>query len=242
MSLRLGTLLIAPLTDREIRAFADEQRAREHICDHLLTLPEAHFWRWLLPYYPRDLKDGNDADLGSFATRLWTARPAVESQLLYDSYVETIRQAIAEAVAEGWYWLQDSPGKVVTWCGLGRTGIYVISDPVKLRTAMLPGYTVPAGSGPPVVARSVEARPRRGVLPSLSLPQDSELSRYALFERSVQRVRREYFGACYHRRMIRGGAGIGLLCSATPPFESWQTSMTGTDPKDGGCNESGQGE
>ena len=156
-------------------------RAREHICDHLLTLPKAHFWRWLLPYYPRDLKEGDDVDLGSFATRLWTARPAGESQLLYDSYVESIRLAIEEALAEGWYWLQDSPGKVVTWCGLGKAGIYVISDPVKLRTAMLPGYTVPVGSSRPLSAQTEEARPRRGILPSLSLPRDSELSRYATF-------------------------------------------------------------
>ena len=146
MSLRLAALSIPPLAGREIRAFADEQRSQRASLRPRTDPARGPFLALALAVLPkRELKQGVDEELGSFATRCRTPRPAVELQLLYDSYVEAIRRTIAEALAEGWYWLQESPGNITTWCGLGMSGIYVISDPVKLaRPCCQPTQSRPA--------------------------------------------------------------------------------------------------
>src|SRR5947208_262799 len=75
------------------------ESAYEHLCDHVLTRPEAHFWAHLIRHY-RDYLDSKDGDeLLVYARRLWeesfSGGTVSGEQELFNGYVEAIRVALA---------------------------------------------------------------------------------------------------------------------------------------------------
>src|SRR5947209_20366128 len=104
-------------------SFFSAEQAREHLCDHVLTRPEAHDWALLLPSYPSLVDPADDARLLAVAASLFSSSPSGEGVTLLKEYVEALRQAVGDAMRLGWWW-EQSQGKYREWFGLGIDGVH----------------------------------------------------------------------------------------------------------------------
>lgn len=217
-----------------VSLFSTHNRVLSHLCDHLLTRPEANGWSQLLPCYHDHLDPDDDDGLYRFARSLWSARPPLTvAQRLYDDYGTQIVRAMSDAIRHGWYWAeQEDEGP--SWRGLGLSGVFVIWTERTVRTAMLLGYTAPPVSEGEGQLRKKNPLPRqhawkyRGA--QLRHDQahyplirgDASHALYHLFKKGAVRIRREYKHAWQAGRVTGGGAYLGSLQSGVPAFEAWQ--------------------
>jgi hypothetical protein len=218
----------------KVALFATPEKALKHLCDHVLTRPEAHYWAQLIPAF-NDWLAASDADsLYRFARALWSARPpARAAQELYDGYASVIVQAMSEAIQQGWFWAEneaDGP----SWRGLGTSGTYVIWRQHAIRTAMLIGYTAPPGPTEKSAERKTNPLPRQNAWKyrgahlrheDAHFPPvggDPLAVRYHVFKKGAVRVRREYKHAWQSGKVASGGAFLGSLQNGVPDFATWQ--------------------
>jgi hypothetical protein len=222
----------------KVTLFATPEQALRHLCDHVLTRPEAHYWAHLIPAFNDWLRAGDDDALYRFARALWSERPPAEAlQELYDGYASVIVQAIGDAIHLGWFWAEDEPDGPC-WRGLGVSGAYVVWREHTVRTAMLLGYTAPPAPGEEPAGRKTNPLPRqhawkyRGArlrrddawFPPVA--DDPLAARYHVFKKGAVRVRREYKNAWQNGKVAGGGAFLGSLKVGVPDFDAWQKLQT----------------
>lgn len=222
-----------------ISLFSTHNRVLSHLCDHLLTRPEANGWSQLLPSYRDHLDPDDDDGLYRFARSLWTPRPPLAAaQQLYDDYGTQIVRAVSEAIRHGWFWAEQEEEEP-TWRGLGTSGVFVIWTEHTIRTAMLLGYTAPPVEDPDGRLRKKNPLPRqhawryRGAQlrhddahypPAFG--DDAVHAQYHLFKKGAVRIRREYKHAWQAGRVTGGGAYLGSLHAGVPTFDAWQRLRT----------------
>jgi hypothetical protein len=217
----------------KVALFVTAESALKHLCDHLLTRPEAHYWAELIPALSTWVQPTDDNSLYRFARAVWSPRPPAEAvQELYDGYASVIVEAMSDAIHQGWFWAQDEPDGPC-WRGLGISGTYVIWREHAIRTAMLLGYTAPPALMEPD-ERKTNPLPRqhawkyRGAqirhdhtwFPPVQ--GDSLSVRYHVFKKGAVRVRREYKHAWESGKVVGGGSFLGSLLHGVPDFDTWQ--------------------
>lgn len=175
-------------------SFFSAEHAREHLCDHVLTRPEAHDWSLVLPGYPALVGPSDDVRLTTVASSLFSPSPAAEGVEFLKAYQASLRQAIEDSVRLGWWW-EEREGKYPLWHGLGLAGVYVIWDRQVVRTGYLP-RSAEYPTGPPP-DRLKNPLPRRR--PEKRMPvvrPDTMEERYLLFHDNLLLIARKYENAC----------------------------------------------
>jgi len=130
----------------ELRVFRDWKTACVHLCDHVLTWPEAGGWALVLPTYGARVSITHRNERYSLAKNLWRTE-GESGQWLYDEYAQAATEALDTAQFMGWSWPDEwRPGDRKA---LGLSGVLVIFSADSVRSVMLPGL----GS----IARVVEA-------------------------------------------------------------------------------------
>jgi hypothetical protein len=226
----------------KITLFATPEKALRHLCDHVLTRPEAHYWARLIPAFHDWLPAADDDALYRFARSLWSERPPTQAaQELYDGYTSVIVQAMSEAIRHGWFWAEEEAGGPC-WRGLGVSGAYVIWRRDTVRTAMLIGYTAPPAPFRESGERKTNPLPRQNAWryrggrlrhdPAHFPPvaDDPLEARYHVFKKGAVRVRREYKLAARNGKVAGGGAYLGSLRAGVPNFDAWQKLQTRSIP------------
>ncbi len=131
----LSNLDVSPLLPRPLRIFSTQEKALEHVRDHVLTPPESYCWSLVVPDF-RSLFDAEQTrEVNHLARRLSSNPLPAEAQSLYDGYADAIRQAVRDAIANGWYWQELEPSGPPTWHGIGKSGILAVWDVNVIRTA-----------------------------------------------------------------------------------------------------------
>jgi hypothetical protein len=216
-----------------IQLFATAGKALGHLCDHVLTRPESHYWSTLIPAFEDHLDPSSDDGLYRFARSLFSRRARWDAaQALYDGYGAVIVRSMNEAIRQGWYWAeQEEEGPV--WRGLGMTGTYVIWREKMVHTAMLLGYTAPPADTEPHRRtnplprqrswryRDLRIRRDREHYPVLE-QSDTQHLQYHVFKKGAVRVRREYKDSLLKGKVTEGGAFLGSLLDGVPDFDTWQ--------------------
>ena len=101
-----------------------------------------------------------------------------KAQSLYDGYADAIRQAVRDAIANGWYWQEFEPSGPPTWHGIGKSGILAVWDVNVIRTAFFK-----LDDGDSSKRRAKEGRRHQGPLPRkgvtsnklVGVPEDTPL-------------------------------------------------------------------
>jgi hypothetical protein len=221
-----------------LAVFRNHERAAEHLCDHLLTLPEAQFWFLLLPGCRELLDPDDEGQLYGFARALWVAPPPQGEQPLYEGYARAIEAALDASLRLGWRWEEeeyDSTGNGV-WHGLGPLGVHVVWDERVVRSAFLPAYAAsPPDFHVAPAQRPNNPLPRRGTwrgrlprslptLEDLCIPTWVRLDAidvrqwcYELFQACLARARREYAAAQADGRVLTPWGLAGPV-----EYETWR--------------------
>jgi hypothetical protein len=200
--------------------FAREEYAREHLCDHVLTRPEAHDWALILPGYASLVSPTDDDALTAVAASLFSSSPSAEAVELLKQYLEALQQAIADALRLGWWWEQRQ-GKYSEWFGLGLDGVHVIWTAQVIKTGFFPGSVrYPPDEQTP---RTKNPLPRRNLAERIRPPPpDSERRRYELFRTSHYRVSNDY-GKAYHNGVVsQAGGKVFVDPLGTPRIGKWR--------------------
>lgn len=202
--------------------FHSPVHAAEHLCDHVLTRPEAHDWPLVLPGYPSRLKPTDDAHLEALGRSLFGRTPAPKARQLLELYRQALRQAIDDALRLGWWW-EEQTGRYSKWLGYSPSGIFVVWDRRVIQTGFLfRGVSWPCRCKKP---RHIKPLPRRrSSRPMPPAPWVNLRSRYLLFCDNLQFVRAEY-AAAYFRGEVGPDAGPGaaIFVSSGPPDQQvWQ--------------------
>jgi hypothetical protein len=143
--------------------FRDWKSACAHLCDHVLTRPEADGWALLLSAYEECLHVADADSRYRLAKEIWKTQGAA-GQRLYDEYAEAIARALDSAEREGWVWSNDV--RSGDRKAFGLSGIIVVFSEAFVRSAMLPGQAISArvvqarNSGPSYEARRLNPLPR----------------------------------------------------------------------------------
>jgi hypothetical protein len=131
----LSNLDVSPLLTRPLRIFSTQEKALQHVQNHVLTPPESYYWSLVVPAF-RSLFDAEQTrEVNHLARRLFENPLPPEAQPLYDGYADSIRQSVRDSIANGWYWQEMGMDGRPTWQGIGKSGIYVIWDQHVVRTA-----------------------------------------------------------------------------------------------------------
>lgn len=216
-----------------IQLFATTGKALGHLCDHVLTRPEADYWATLIPAFTEHLDPTDEDGLYRFARSLYSRRARWDvAQALYDGYTDVIAHAMNDAIRQGWYWAEEEEDGPC-WRGLGMSGTYVIWRERSITTAMLLGYTSPTTTGPDYKPRRTNPLPRqhswryRGAMlrhdDAHFPPVDVDVmqTQYHVFKKGAVRVRREYKNSRLRGKVTGGGAYLGSLRDGVPDFDGW---------------------
>jgi hypothetical protein len=198
--------------------FSSEENAWEHLCDHVLTRPEAHDWALILPNYATLVSPTNDAALTAVAASLFSSLPSAEGVELRKGYLEALRQAIDDALRLGWWWEQRQ-GKYQEWLGLGLDGIHVIWDAQVIKTGFfLSSVRSPPSNPPP---RTENPLPRRNPKDNRPAPRDGPRRHYQLFCDNHYCVSKKYVKAY---DAITAAGGDVFVDPLKPPLKrgKWQ--------------------
>jgi hypothetical protein len=201
------------------RSFASGTHAAEHLCDHVLTRPEAHDWSLVLPPYCGLVSPTDDPALEALARSLFSDSPARSGQVLLGLYVDALLLAIDDALRLGFWWEQRD-GKYREWHGLGLDGTFIIWDTKVIKTGFLFRNVrwPPPGQPRPRLAVPL---PRRNLAERLPAPKPNTMrQRYELFRTSHYCVSKEY-GAAYDN-IRQAGGDIFVDPLKTPRFNRWQ--------------------
>ncbi len=191
------------------RIFASHEEALSHICDHVLTRPEAHYWSVLIQCYRELVDPTEDSDLDSIADAFWREERQDETQALYDGYAREVSLAVSVAFAQQWRWEVTRLGKTKGF-GIGSSGVLVVWSGQVVLSALLKPYAAPKPNRDiSHHDRTNDSRPRRatwaakhGKLLSFQ-PADSEQTRFKLFIKSFSSVRRKVLAASRGGRTSR---------------------------------------
>jgi len=218
----------------KVTLFASPNKALRHLCDHVLTRPEANFWAQLIPTFAEHLDPADDNELYHFARSLWSNHPPIDAaQSLYDGYAEVIVQAMGDAIRQGWFWAEEEP-EGPCWRGMGTSGTYVIWRQQTVRSGMLLGYTAPPVEDEPYQHRKTNPLPRQHAWKyrgAILRHQDADYppvandpleARYHVFKKGAVRLRREYKRARQAQKVTGGGGHLGSLQAGVPDFPTWQ--------------------
>jgi len=211
--------------------FRDWQSACAHICDHLLTPPEAFCWAVLVLDEIRELVTGD----GAFRLGRSMWRDEGESaQELYDLYASAIEDALRFAERMGWVWQEpfygDEPPANRPRKALGIFGVVVVFDSQTVKSARIEGK----GSAEQIEkGRRVSFEERRtNPLPRVTKKATEKVPRYPeteaereyylfkMFKDTARRVRKEMKTAYY-----KNGGNHSILHDlkkAIPSFEAWR--------------------
>lgn len=130
-------------TDRDtVRIFRDWVHACAHLCDHVLTMPEAEGWALILEGYRETCESNARFRL---AKSLWSDE-GESAQWLYDLYAGAIADVLDAAVLTGWVWIDRSRMRS-DYVAFGPSGVLTIWSEGHVRTAMLPGTGRPLSNG-----------------------------------------------------------------------------------------------
>ena len=205
------------------RTFYADGHAAEHLCDHVLTRPEAHDWAVVLPGYCDMVDPTDDAGLRRIAASLFPGPASAEAQELLGLYAAVILQNLEDALQLGFWWEQRQ-GKYQEWFGLGLDGIYVIWDREVIKTGYFPGSVShePAGAVRP---RTENPLPRRDPRKRLPPPApDSPRRRYELFKLSYYCAGKNY-GVAHEAARVQQAGGNVFVDRINPPkktkWERW---------------------
>ncbi|MCY2987575.1 MAG: hypothetical protein NTY19_06890 [Planctomycetota bacterium] len=229
--LKIRTVHVTVPQQARLPMCSNLQSAYEHLCDHLLTRPEAGCWACLLPDYRRVVDPDNDNALFQYAQSLWrVAYPGGDvpgEQLLYDAYAQQTEQAIAQATRLGWYWEEVSSQGQRNWKALGKCGIFAIWGPGAVRTSMVNGFAAWAPNVPPTAEqRKHNPLPRQHSRGSHADEPCQDVAgdqlAYIAFKRSLKEFRREYRNARRESEKRRDGRWIGDLQIVQPLSASLQ--------------------
>jgi len=120
--------------ERETRGFGSWVKACRHICDHMLSLPEALAWSVFVPW----LKPIIESRAGfEMAKRIWTERGDEDFQRLYDAYLAEIQTALDSGGSEGWHGGEAQDNSVNV---LGINGVLTVLVEDTVVTAFFPGH------------------------------------------------------------------------------------------------------
>jgi hypothetical protein len=240
MTLTLRTMPHPAESQRDVRIFADWQRACDHLRDHLLTAPECHAWALVAPAY-RDLLDPADGDARWRYDHAAQASSGAAAQPLYDLYAAAIVRAAGDAARLHWVFTCERVTVALGTCGL----LLVVGEAVQ--TAFLPGQGDAARTAAAGATTDPAGLPREGGMrsgrPGRYDPAEPERERRARAERERQmspdqllyyrvfRPAAQFVRKCHHRqRDLRGRLLPGdyaLLKEVLPPqsrlkFADWQ--------------------
>ncbi len=201
------------------REFFSEGHAHEHLCDHVLTRPEAHDWAVILPGYLTLVDPMNDAALLAVARSLFSSPPCAPAVELLNAYLQSLRQALADALRLGWWWEQRR-GKYSEWFGLGLDGVHVIWDAQVIKTGFFPESVRSPPDAPP--PRTEDPLPRRNPAERIRPPPDSPGRRYGLFRTSHYCVSKVYAAAYLQEEVWQAGGDVFVDVQRTPRLGKWQ--------------------
>lgn len=207
-----------------LRSFYSDTYASEHLCDHVLTRPEAHDWALVLPDYRSLVDPTDDAALLDVAASLFSDARLPAALALRQSYVQAILRTIDDALETGLWWVQHQQGDRF-FVGLGLEGVLVFWDSQVIRSGYLPRDSAlpPAG---PILSRTINPLPRRDYNRRLgSPPPDTPRARYELFQATFFSVSRLYEKA-YNEGEIQW-IGSDALVNRPPRFSRWQQLLAG---------------
>jgi hypothetical protein len=204
--------------------FAGDRHAREHLCDHVLTRPEAHDWALILPGYLALVDPMNDDALLGLARSTLSPSPCARSLELQSAYLARLRLAIDDALRLGWWWEQRQ-GKYSEWFGLGLDGIHVIWNADVLKTGFFPASArFPPEAPPP---RTENPLPRRSRLEKIRPPPpDSPRRRYELFRTCHYCVSNWYAEAYLKGKVHQAGGDVFVDPTRAPRIGKWQHWLT----------------
>jgi hypothetical protein len=210
------------------RGFSYASLADEHLCDHVLTRPEAPDWAVVRPG-DRALADpADDAALRRVAASSWGSRRCPEAVALCDKYLGALRQAIDDALRLGFWW-EHCQGRYREWFGLGLSGVYVIWDSDVIKTGYLPANSRYPPAEPPT-PRTVNPLPRRNPAERLRPPPpDAPRRGYELFKIGLEIVSRLYEEAYWRGKISQAGSGV--FVTRPPRIGRWQELLTGRGPR-----------
>ena len=205
----LGNLDVNPLLSRPLRIFSTQEKALEHIRDHVLTPPESYCWSLVVPDF-RSLFDAEQTrEVNHLARQLFSNPLPAEAQSLYDGYADAIGQAVRDAIANGWYWQEMGMDGRPTWQGIGKSGILAVWDVNVVRTAYFKGYGArsrPVGKERPLPRKGQSPRKATPFIKDAGASEDTPAARFELFVNCWDSVRSEYDRACLERRRIPGAS------------------------------------
>lgn len=235
MALKMATYCGTVTGQRQTRVFRDWRHACEHLCDHLLTMPEAAAWNVVLGGHGTDLSPNARFHL---ARRLWDDESQGEAgQRLYDLYAGAIADALDSAEATGWVWTESMDRREDKKV-LGLMGVLVVLSLARegdehVRTAMLPGMGTPFDATEAGKESDTVAARRRNPLPreresggdggaDRAHPQrEASMIRrqYKVFRKCANRVRREMLEAFFQGKGRMSGAEE--LLKRVRDFDEW---------------------
>jgi len=201
--IKLKTLSLAGSADLTFQIFASPEEALAHLCDHVLTRPESHYWSVLIHRYRSIVDPTSDPELDRIADLFWEDAKQSEAQEIYDGYAREIGLAIISSSSQRWYWTIKEGQKVKRHC-VGVNGVLAICSEGVVVSAMLERYAAPdVGWDVSYHDRLTTSRPRKGTWASsdkdpgdLHLqPAKTEDTRYLLFKKYFSSVSRRFFRA-----------------------------------------------
>lgn len=199
--------------------FFSEQYALEHLCDHVLTRPEAHEWALVLPGYSSLVSPTDDAALHAIAASLYSSSPSAKGVELLKEYLGALRRAIDEALRLGWWWEQKQ-GRYREWSGLGLEGVFVVWNADTILTGYLPASSrYRAGADPrPRIENPLPRRdPAERIRPP---PPDSPRRRHQLYSSSHYCVSEKY--ARIYEEITQAGGDVFVDPLKSMRIGKWQ--------------------
>lgn len=88
--INLKNLVIGEGEIQHFAIFASHEEALTHLCDHVLTRPEAHYWSVFIRGYRNIVDPTDDRNLDKVADAFWRGEQQDNAQRLYDGYAREI--------------------------------------------------------------------------------------------------------------------------------------------------------
>jgi hypothetical protein len=178
--------------------FASHEEALAHICDHVLTKPEAQYWSVLIREYRNIVDPTDDSNLDTVADAFWRGEQRDNAQKLYDGYAREIGLTLYISTDRQWQWKEIRSGKTKHF-GIGSSGVLIVWTGQIVVSAMLEIHAAPSQNRRVSYSDRLNgSRPRKNTWAARNKrklvnfqPSDNESTRYELFRKSFESVRRK---------------------------------------------------
>jgi len=196
--IKLKNLAIGEGEIQHFAIFASHEEALAHLCDHVLTRPEAHYWSVLIRRYRNIVDPTEDLDLDKVADAFWRGELQDNVQKLYDGYAREVGLTLYVSTDRQWQWKEIRSGKTKHF-GIGSSGVLIVWTGQIVVSAMLEIHAAPPQSRHVSYSdRRNESRPRKNTWAARNMrklvnfqPADNESTRYEIFRKSFESVRRK---------------------------------------------------